>query len=146
MSFTLLFYWFLVFGVLSDDVGLNTMQVQRTLQLQIEEQGRYLQMMIEKQQQKMQEKKNVSFFWLIIDARSWHFSSITKFYPKAINLQPSITETLQSGSSTLDQSESPSGAAKKRVREIKCYRDCRSWKWWYWLSNLGLKFLFLLYI
>ncbi|KAF2558665.1 hypothetical protein F2Q68_00018172 [Brassica cretica] len=46
------------------------LEVQRTLQLQIEEQGRYLQMMIEKQQQKMQEKKNVSFFWLIIDARS----------------------------------------------------------------------------
>ncbi|CAN6889287.1 unnamed protein product [Brassica oleracea] len=37
--------------------SMKQLEVQRTLQLQIEEQGWYLQMMIEKQQQKMQEKK-----------------------------------------------------------------------------------------
>lgn len=99
---------FLMFWFLSDDVGLNAMQVQRTLQLQIEEQGRYLQMMIEKQQQKMQEKKIGS-------------SSGSSSMPEADNTSaPStnLSQKLQSGSSsTLDQSGSFSGATKKRVRE-----------------------------
>ncbi|KAJ0237094.1 Myb family transcription factor PHL13 [Hirschfeldia incana] len=88
------------------------LEVQRKLQLQIEEQGRYLQMMIEKQQQNMQGKK--------IGSSSSGSSSMLEADTSAPspNLsQVSITQKLQSGSSTLDQSGSPSGATRKRVRE-----------------------------
>ncbi|KAF8107719.1 hypothetical protein N665_0118s0082 [Sinapis alba] len=87
------------------------LEVQRTLQLQIEEQGRYLQMMIEKQQQKMQEKKGSS------SVSSSMPEADTSSAPSPNLSQVSITQKLQSGSSTLDQSGSPSGATKKRVRE-----------------------------
>lgn len=88
------------------------LEVQRTLQLQIEEQGRYLQMMIEKQQQKMQEKKIGSS-----SGSSSMQEADTSSAPSPNLSQVSITERLQSGSSTLDQSGSFSGATKKRVRE-----------------------------
>ncbi|XP_013587724.1 PREDICTED: protein PHR1-LIKE 1 isoform X2 [Brassica oleracea var. oleracea] len=88
------------------------LEVQRTLQLQIEEQGRYLQMMIEKQQQKMQEKKIGSS-----SGTSTMPEADTSSAPSPDLSQVSITERLQSGSGTLDQSGSPSLATKKRVRE-----------------------------
>ena len=87
-------------------------QVQRTLQLQIEEQGRYLQMMIEKQQQKMQEKKIGSS-----SGTSTMPEADTSSAPSPDLSQVSITERLQSGSGTFDHSGSPSLATKKRVRE-----------------------------
>ncbi|XP_010485819.1 PREDICTED: myb family transcription factor PHL13-like isoform X2 [Camelina sativa] len=90
------------------------LEIQRSLQLRIEEQGRYLQMMIEKQQ-KMQGSSSVPE----AEGSAPSQSPSQVFLPnKATNSEPStITQTLQSGANTISQSESASGSNRKRVRE-----------------------------
>lgn len=82
------------------------MQIQRSLQLQIEEQGRYLQMMIDKQHKMQQEK---------IKDTSAPSPDLSQVLPKATN---SVNEKLK-----MDQFESPSGATRKRAREDYTSRD-----------------------
>lgn len=79
------------------DVALMKCQIQRSLQLQIEKQGRYLQMMFEKQQ-KLQENK----------------SSPSEPSPMQSNTSAEVEFGLETR--TGDQTESAS-ASRKRVRE-----------------------------
>ncbi|XP_010414952.1 PREDICTED: myb family transcription factor PHL13-like [Camelina sativa] len=90
------------------------LEIQRSLQLRIEEQGRYLQMMIEKQQ-KMQESSSMPE--AKGSAPSQNPSQV--FLPnRATNSETStITQKLQIGSNTMSQTESASGSNRKRVRE-----------------------------
>ncbi|XP_010463921.1 PREDICTED: myb family transcription factor PHL13-like isoform X2 [Camelina sativa] len=90
------------------------LEIQRSLQLRMEEQGRCLQMMIEKQQ-KIQESSSMPE----AEASAPPQKPSQVFLPdKATNSEPStITQTLQSGSNTMSQTESASGSNRKRVRE-----------------------------
>ncbi|CAE5966083.1 unnamed protein product [Arabidopsis arenosa] len=89
------------------------LEIQRSLQLQIEEQGRYLQTMIEKQQKMRENKKDSE-----ADPSAPSPNPSQAFLPKATNSEPSITQKQQNGISTMDQSESASGTSnRKRVRE-----------------------------
>ncbi|CAH2055117.1 unnamed protein product [Thlaspi arvense] len=94
------------------------LEIQRSLQLQIEEQGRCLQVMIEKQQ-KLQDKKKGSSCSTSMPKADHSASSpeLSQVFPKATNSELSINQKLQSGFSTMDQSGSASGTTRKRIRE-----------------------------